>query len=188
MFCAVIIDFNLASKYDRICLSYQVSEVFPHYPWLHLNQRKSKFIRNLEKKSHKTLCTGKTTRWIFSVYDVNYSTTFLRYSCFTVFFGYLLHFSQAPIQIKEFGAITNIDFSPVAPHNFAVTAFTRVCWFLFLHNFFVLNSFYSHVLYRLLFSFRFTYMGHSPRSLSRHLHDLRTRRTVAGSGQMDSCL
>eukprot|EP00066_Takifugu_rubripes_P008766 XP_003975203.1 PREDICTED: U3 small nucleolar RNA-associated protein 15 homolog [Takifugu rubripes] len=33
---------------------------------------------------------------------------------------------KAPIQIKEFGAITNIDFSPVAPHNFAVTAFTRV--------------------------------------------------------------
>ncbi|XP_029019692.1 U3 small nucleolar RNA-associated protein 15 homolog [Betta splendens] len=33
---------------------------------------------------------------------------------------------KAPIQIKEFGAITNIDFSPVAPHNFAVTAFTRI--------------------------------------------------------------
>lgn len=33
---------------------------------------------------------------------------------------------KAPIQIKEFGAITSIDFSPVAPHNFAVTAFTRV--------------------------------------------------------------
>ncbi|XP_008283140.1 U3 small nucleolar RNA-associated protein 15 homolog [Stegastes partitus] len=33
---------------------------------------------------------------------------------------------KAPVQIKEFGAITNIDFSPVAPHNFAVTAFTRI--------------------------------------------------------------
>ncbi|TNN40486.1 U3 small nucleolar RNA-associated protein 15 [Liparis tanakae] len=33
---------------------------------------------------------------------------------------------KAPIQIKEFGAITSIDFSPVAPHNFAVTAFTRI--------------------------------------------------------------
>lgn len=33
---------------------------------------------------------------------------------------------KTPIQIKEFGAITNIDFSPVAPYNFAVTAFTRV--------------------------------------------------------------
>lgn len=33
---------------------------------------------------------------------------------------------KAPVQIKEFGAVTNIDFSPVAPHNFAVTAFTRV--------------------------------------------------------------
>ncbi|XP_010782642.1 U3 small nucleolar RNA-associated protein 15 homolog [Notothenia coriiceps] len=33
---------------------------------------------------------------------------------------------KAPLHIKEFGAITNIDFSPVAPHNFAVTAFTRI--------------------------------------------------------------
>lgn len=33
---------------------------------------------------------------------------------------------KAPVQIKEFGAVTNIDFSPVAPHNFAVTAFTRI--------------------------------------------------------------
>lgn len=33
---------------------------------------------------------------------------------------------KPPVQIKEFGAITNIDFSPVAPHNFAVTAFTRI--------------------------------------------------------------
>ncbi|KAM8885909.1 U3 small nucleolar RNA-associated protein 15 homolog isoform 2-T4 [Spinachia spinachia] len=30
------------------------------------------------------------------------------------------------IQIKEFGAVSSIDFSPVAPHNFAVTAFTRI--------------------------------------------------------------
>uniref|UniRef100_A0A672GK43 U3 small nucleolar RNA-associated protein 15 homolog n=1 Tax=Salarias fasciatus TaxID=181472 RepID=A0A672GK43_SALFA len=33
---------------------------------------------------------------------------------------------KAPVQIKEFGAVTNIDFSPVAPHNYAVTAFTRI--------------------------------------------------------------
>lgn len=33
---------------------------------------------------------------------------------------------KAPVQIKEFGAVSNIDFSPVAPHNFAVTAFTRI--------------------------------------------------------------
>ncbi|XP_035496780.1 U3 small nucleolar RNA-associated protein 15 homolog [Scophthalmus maximus] len=33
---------------------------------------------------------------------------------------------KAPVQIKEFGAITNIDVSPVTPHNFAVTAFTRI--------------------------------------------------------------
>lgn len=45
-----------------------------------------------------------------------------------VSFNVCFAFSQAPVQIKEFGAITNIDFSPVSPHNFAVTAFTRVCW------------------------------------------------------------
>ncbi|KAM9393040.1 U3 small nucleolar RNA-associated protein 15 homolog isoform 1-T2 [Pholidichthys leucotaenia] len=33
---------------------------------------------------------------------------------------------KAPVQINEFGAITKIDFSPVTPHNFAVTAFTRI--------------------------------------------------------------
>ncbi|XP_004547053.1 U3 small nucleolar RNA-associated protein 15 homolog [Maylandia zebra] len=33
---------------------------------------------------------------------------------------------KAPVQIKEFGAVTSIDFSPVTPHNFAVTAFTRI--------------------------------------------------------------
>ncbi|XP_061623530.1 U3 small nucleolar RNA-associated protein 15 homolog [Phyllopteryx taeniolatus] len=33
---------------------------------------------------------------------------------------------KAPVQIKEFGSVTNIDFSPVAPYNFAVTAFTRI--------------------------------------------------------------
>ncbi|KAJ3603749.1 hypothetical protein NHX12_028490 [Muraenolepis orangiensis] len=33
---------------------------------------------------------------------------------------------KAPVQIKEFGAITNIDFSPLAPHTYAVTASTRV--------------------------------------------------------------
>ncbi|KAM9810732.1 U3 small nucleolar RNA-associated protein 15 homolog [Neosynchiropus ocellatus] len=33
---------------------------------------------------------------------------------------------KAPVQIKEYGAVSSIDFSPVAPHNFAVTAFTRI--------------------------------------------------------------
>ncbi|XP_056457669.1 U3 small nucleolar RNA-associated protein 15 homolog [Gadus chalcogrammus] len=33
---------------------------------------------------------------------------------------------KAPVQIKEFGAITSIDFSPLAPHTYAVTASTRV--------------------------------------------------------------
>ncbi|XP_061674200.1 U3 small nucleolar RNA-associated protein 15 homolog [Syngnathoides biaculeatus] len=33
---------------------------------------------------------------------------------------------KAPVQIKEFGSVTNIDISPVPPHNFAVTAFTRI--------------------------------------------------------------
>lgn len=44
---------------------------------------------------------------------------------------------QAPVQIKEFGAVTNIDISPVAPHNFAVTAFTRVCWLHFTYFLFI---------------------------------------------------
>lgn len=33
---------------------------------------------------------------------------------------------KTPIQIKEFGAITNLDISPLPPHHFAVTAFTRI--------------------------------------------------------------
>ncbi|CAB1320268.1 unnamed protein product [Coregonus sp. 'balchen'] len=33
---------------------------------------------------------------------------------------------KAPVQIKEFGAVTSIDFSPLAPHNYAVTASTRI--------------------------------------------------------------
>ncbi|XP_077456772.1 U3 small nucleolar RNA-associated protein 15 homolog [Stigmatopora argus] len=33
---------------------------------------------------------------------------------------------KPPVQIKEFASVTHIDFSPVAPHNFAVTAFTRI--------------------------------------------------------------
>ncbi len=39
---------------------------------------------------------------------------------------------QSPVQIKEFGAITKIDFSPLPPHNYAVTASTRVSLFHFL--------------------------------------------------------
>uniref|UniRef100_A0A8C7QE47 U3 small nucleolar RNA-associated protein 15 homolog n=1 Tax=Oncorhynchus mykiss TaxID=8022 RepID=A0A8C7QE47_ONCMY len=33
---------------------------------------------------------------------------------------------KAPVQIKEFGAVTSIDFSSLAPHNYAVTASTRI--------------------------------------------------------------
>ncbi|XP_023678962.1 U3 small nucleolar RNA-associated protein 15 homolog [Paramormyrops kingsleyae] len=33
---------------------------------------------------------------------------------------------KTPVQIKEFGAITNIDFSPTSPYNYAVTASTRI--------------------------------------------------------------
>ncbi|KAL0978929.1 hypothetical protein UPYG_G00177960 [Umbra pygmaea] len=33
---------------------------------------------------------------------------------------------KSPVQVKEFGAVTSIDFSPVAPHNYAVTASTRI--------------------------------------------------------------
>ncbi|XP_006627225.1 U3 small nucleolar RNA-associated protein 15 homolog [Lepisosteus oculatus] len=33
---------------------------------------------------------------------------------------------KTPVQIKEFGAITRIDFSPQSPYNYAVTASTRI--------------------------------------------------------------
>uniref|UniRef100_A0A670JQU1 U3 small nucleolar RNA-associated protein 15 homolog n=1 Tax=Podarcis muralis TaxID=64176 RepID=A0A670JQU1_PODMU len=33
---------------------------------------------------------------------------------------------KAPIQIKEFGAVNKIDFSPVPPYNYAVTASSRI--------------------------------------------------------------
>lgn len=72
-----------------------------------------------------------------TLYWKNYKVCFLCFSLHAKFepgvihlYHYLINvffvFSQPPIQIKEFGAITSIDFSPVAPHNFAVTAFSRV--------------------------------------------------------------
>ncbi|KAL4617545.1 hypothetical protein GN956_G21502 [Arapaima gigas] len=33
---------------------------------------------------------------------------------------------KAPVQIKEFGAVTKVDFSPLSPYNYAVTASTRI--------------------------------------------------------------
>ncbi|XP_026870953.2 U3 small nucleolar RNA-associated protein 15 homolog [Electrophorus electricus] len=33
---------------------------------------------------------------------------------------------KAPVQIKEFGAVTRIEFSPLPPHNYVVTASTRI--------------------------------------------------------------
>ncbi|XP_076848975.1 U3 small nucleolar RNA-associated protein 15 homolog [Brachyhypopomus gauderio] len=33
---------------------------------------------------------------------------------------------KAPVQIKEFGAVTRIEFSPLPPHNYVVTASTRL--------------------------------------------------------------
>ncbi|KAK2848448.1 hypothetical protein Q7C36_010130 [Tachysurus vachellii] len=33
---------------------------------------------------------------------------------------------KAPVQIKEFGAVTKIEFSPQPPHNYVVTASTRI--------------------------------------------------------------
>ncbi|KAL1257113.1 hypothetical protein QQF64_012658 [Cirrhinus molitorella] len=33
---------------------------------------------------------------------------------------------KSPVQMKEFGAVKKIDFSPLPPHNYAVTASTRV--------------------------------------------------------------
>jgi len=35
---------------------------------------------------------------------------------------------QVPVIKKEYGAITCMDFSPVAPYQLAVTNSTRVCW------------------------------------------------------------
>lgn len=101
--------------------------------------------------------------------------------------------SQPPLQIKEFGAITNIDFSPVAPHNFAVTAFSRVCWILlWIHNDVVFHCPFHQALKcpfipHFFSPFRSTFTVHSPRSLWRHLHGSETQRIVAGSGQMVNC-
>lgn len=128
--------------------------------WLHLSLRKSKSIPDLERKSHKTHCTGKTTRWVSStLFCCNISVgkkchllQVMSELALNFFPGLnnasLFLFSQAPVQIKEFGAITNIDFSPVAPHNFAVTAFTRVCWLrLYEIRSFLFTQFnqYSHL-------------------------------------------
>jgi U3 small nucleolar RNA-associated protein 15 len=33
---------------------------------------------------------------------------------------------QFPVLIKQYGAVTSINFSPVSPHNFAVTSSSRV--------------------------------------------------------------
>uniref|UniRef100_A0A8C3F1G1 U3 small nucleolar RNA-associated protein 15 homolog n=1 Tax=Chrysemys picta bellii TaxID=8478 RepID=A0A8C3F1G1_CHRPI len=33
---------------------------------------------------------------------------------------------KTPVQIKEFGAVNKIDFSPIPPHNYAVTASSRI--------------------------------------------------------------
>lgn len=47
-----------------------------------------------------------------------FKTPAVAYPCFCLF--------QPPVQIKEFGAVTHIDISSVAPYNYAVTASTRV--------------------------------------------------------------
>ena len=39
--------------------------------------------------------------------------------------------SQYPVVVKEYGAITSIAFSPVAPYDYAVTSSARVCRFEF---------------------------------------------------------
>lgn len=38
----------------------------------------------------------------------------------------LLFFIKTPVQIKEFGAVSKVDFSPQPPYNYAVTASSRV--------------------------------------------------------------
>lgn len=37
-----------------------------------------------------------------------------------------LFFIKTPVQIKEFGAVSKVDFSPQPPYNYAVTASSRV--------------------------------------------------------------
>lgn len=38
----------------------------------------------------------------------------------------LFFFIKTPVQIKEFGAVSKVDFSPQPPYNYAVTASSRV--------------------------------------------------------------
>lgn len=56
---------------------------------------------------------------------------------FNKFFSIYMHWQsayvfQSPVQMKEFGAVTKIDFSPLTPHNYAVTASTRVSPFIII--------------------------------------------------------
>jgi len=110
--------------------------------WLRLNPPEFRPIQNLERKWQRTRSTGKITKYenfffvsfiCLGVYlsKINWST-FLSFSPFihTGFHDSLCFFFQPALQIKEFGAITNIEFSPVPPHNYAVTASTRVSPFI----------------------------------------------------------
>lgn len=62
----------------------------------------------------------------------NWSTFLISFSPFihSGFDGSLCFFFQPALQIKEFGAVTKIEFSPLPPHNYAVTASTRVSPFI----------------------------------------------------------
>lgn len=46
---------------------------------------------------------------------------------------------QSPILLKEYGAVTSIDVSPMEPHEYAVTTSTRVSLIFFLHLSFLWN-------------------------------------------------
>ncbi len=84
--------------------------------------------------------TEETLYWKkYKVWDVldTFSKVYVQrkvYVCVLISHHFLQVFSihihcfvfQSPVQIKEFGAITKIDFSPLPPHNYAVTASTRV--------------------------------------------------------------
>lgn len=79
----------------------------------------------------------------------------------------LLFFIKTPVQIKEFGAVSKVDFSPQPPYNYAVTASSRVSIIL---NFFIfllysLLLILSHLVKYCLSSCRFTFMADTPKNL-----------------------
>lgn len=54
----------------------------------------------------------------------------------------LFFFIKTPVQIKEFGAVSKVDFSPQPPYNYAVTASSRVNTTLNLFFFYIVYIYY----------------------------------------------